>query len=89
MKRESYESRTNWENDRNIPDLALFKTLCDELIITLNERWKVKEYQENIINIEYTNRKIKNRNNLIDLLFLTFGVLILMTAIAIFPSENS
>lgn len=38
MKGESYESRTNWENDRNIPDLALFKTLCDELIITLNER---------------------------------------------------
>ena len=27
----------NWENGRNMPDLSLFKPLCDELGITINE----------------------------------------------------
>ena len=27
----------NWENGRNMPDLSLFKPLCDELDITINE----------------------------------------------------
>ena len=49
----------NWENGRNMPDLSLFKPLCDELDITINEllsgeRLKEEEYQgkfeENIIN---------------------------------------
>ncbi len=89
----------NWENGRNMPDLSLFKPLCNELNITLNdlmsgEKLKEKEYQkkleENMINtIDYTNKKIKNRNNFIGLILITFGVLIAITAIAIFPSESS
>ena len=27
----------NWENGRNMPDLSLFKPLCDELNITIND----------------------------------------------------
>ena len=27
----------NWENGRNMPDLSLFKPLCSELDITINE----------------------------------------------------
>ena len=89
----------NWENGRNMPDLSLFKPLCHELDITLNdlmsgEKVKEKEYQEkleeNIINtINYTNKKIKNHNNLIGLILIIFGVLISITAVAIFPSESS
>ena len=89
----------NWENGRNMPDLSLFKPLCQELDITLNdlmsgEKVKEKEYQEkleeNIINtINYTNKKIENRNNFIGLLFISFGILVSVTAIAIFPSESS
>ena len=89
----------NWENGRNMPDLSLFKPLCNELDITLNdlmsgEKVKEKEYQEkleeNIINtINYTNKKIKNHNNLIGLILIIFGVLISITAVAIFPSESS
>ena len=89
----------NWENGRNMPDLSLFKPLCNELDITLNdlmsgEKVKDKEYQEkleeNIINtINYTNKKIKDRNNFIGLILITFGVLISITAVAIFPSESS
>ena len=89
----------NWENGRNMPDLSLFKPLCNELDITLNdlmsgEKVNEKEYQEkleeNIINtINYTNKKIKNHNNLIGLILIIFGVLISITAVAIFPSESS
>lgn len=89
----------NWENGRNMPDLSLFKPLCNELDISLNdlmsgEKVKEKEYQEkleeNIINtIDYTNKKIKNKNNFIGLILIIFGVLISITAVAIFPSESS
>ncbi len=89
----------NWENGRNMPDLSLFKPLCNELGITLNdllsgEKVKEKEYQEkleeNIINtINYTNRKIENKSNFIGLTLIVFGILISITAVAIFPSESS
>ena len=93
------KSISNWENGRNMPDLSLFKPLCDELNISLNdllsgEKVTENEYQEkleeNIINtIDYTNKKLENRNNFIGLILITFGVLISITAIAIFPSESS
>lgn len=89
----------NWENGRNMPDLSLFKPLCDELDISLNDLMsgevvKSKEYQEkleeNIINtISYTNKKLENKNNIIGLLLIIFGVLISLSAISIFPSESS
>lgn len=89
----------NWENGRNMPDLSLFKPLCDELDITINdlmsgEKISDNKYQEkleeNIINtIDYTNQKLKNKNNFIGLILIIFGVLISITAVAIFPSESS
>lgn len=89
----------NWENGRNMPDLSLFKPLCSELDISLNDlmsgkKVKEKEYQErleeNIINtIDYTNKKIENKNNFIGVILIVFGVLISITAVAIFPSESS
>ncbi len=93
------KSISNWENGRNMPDLSLFRPLCNELNISLNdlmsgEKVKEKEYQEkleeNIINtIDYTNKKIENKNNFIGLILITFGVLISIIAVAIFPSESS
>ena len=89
----------NWENGRNMPDLSLFKPLCSELNISLNDLMSGevvnnKEYQEkleeNIINtIDYTNKKLENKNNFIGLIFIVFGVLISLTAMAIFPSDSS
>ena len=89
----------NWENGRNMPDLSLFKPLCHELGISLNdflsgEVVTEKEYQErleeNIINtIDYTSKKIKGRNYLIGLILIIFGVLISVSAVAVFPSESS
>ena len=95
----SSKTVSNWENGRNMPDLSLFKPLCEELDINLNdflsgEKVKETEYQkkleENIINtINFSNNKLRNENNFIGLILITFGILISITAIAIFPSESS
>lgn len=89
----------NWENGRNMPDLSLFKPLCDELNITINEllsgqKLNKNEYQEkfeeNIVNtIDYTNKKLHKKNRLISEILLFFGLGIIFTAITIFPSESS
>ena len=93
------KSISNWENGRNMPDLSLFKPLCDELNISLNdfmsgEKVKEKEYreklEENVINtIDYSNKKIESQNIFIGLILIVFGVLISITAVGIFPSESS
>lgn len=95
----SEKSISNWETGRNMPDLSLFKALCENLDITINdllsgEKIKKEEYQEkleeNIVNtIDYTNKKMESKNNFIGLILIIFGVLISLTAIAIFPSESS
>lgn len=89
----------NWENGRNMPDLSLFKPLCDELDITINdlisgERINKDKYQEkfeeNIVNtIDYSTKKINKYSNTIGLLLVIFGLFISMSAIMIFPSESS
>ncbi len=89
----------NWENGRNMPDLSLFKPLCDELGITINdlmsgEKISKNKYQEkfeeNIVNtIDYSTKKINKYSDLIGMLLVIFGLFISMSAIMIFPSESS
>ena len=89
----------NWENGRNMPDLSLFKPLCDALSITINdllsgEKISKEEYQEkfeeNIVNtIDYSTKKIGKYHNIISLLFVIFGLFVSISAISIFPSESS
>ncbi len=89
----------NWENGRNMPDLSLFKPLCDALGITINdllsgEKISKEEYQEkfeeNIVNtIDYSTKKIGKYHNIISLLFVIFGLFVSISAISIFPSESS
>lgn len=93
------KSISNWENGRNMPDLALFKPLCEILNITINdlisgERVNEEKYQdkleENIINtIDYSNKKVLEKNNLIGIILISFGLLLSFTAMSIFPSESS
>ena len=89
----------NWENGRNMPDLSLFKPLCDELDITINEllsgeKLKKEEYQEkfeeNIINtIDYSTKKINLIRNYMGIVLLVLGILISFTAMTMFASESS
>ena len=89
----------NWENGRNMPDLSLFKPLCHELDITINEllsgeKLKKEEYQEkfeeNIINtIDYSTKKINIIRNNLGIVLLIIGILISFTAMTMFRSESS
>ncbi len=85
----------NWENGRNMPDLALFKSLCEELNISINElisgeKISKEEYQEkleeNIINtIDYSSTKIKHvKKNRLLLIFLT--IIITLVSIILFDT---
>ncbi len=77
-------SVSNWENGKNMPDLSLFKPLCECLGITINELLSGEKidkeiYQErleeNIINtIDYSNKKLEQKNKLIGLILLLFGI---------------
>jgi len=93
------KSISNWENGRNMPDLSLFKPLCEVLDISINDlisgkRVSKDKYQEkleeNIIStIDYTNKKVSEKNNLIGIILITFGIVLAITAMTIFPSESS
>ena len=89
----------NWENGRNMPDLSLFKPLCDELDITINEllsgeklpKEKYQEkFEENIINtIDYSAKKLRITNRMIGLILLVVGVIMSLTAMTSFRSDSS
>ncbi|MBR3674166.1 MAG: helix-turn-helix domain-containing protein [Clostridia bacterium] len=90
---------SRWENGNYMPDISLLKPLSEELDITLNdllsgEKVEKEKYQEkleeNIINtINYSNKKVAEKNNSISLLLVVFGVLCTITAMSIFPSDSS
>lgn len=91
-------SVSNWENGKNMPDLSLFKPLCEILDITINEllsgeKINKDNYQEkleeNIINtINYSNKKIEQKNKLIGLILLLSGVLISILGLMAFHPDS-
>ncbi len=92
-------SVSNWETGKNMPDLSLFKPLCEILEISINEllsgeKLKRAEYQdkleENIVNtIDYSTKRITKYNQVISLILIIFGFFISLSALMIFPSESS
>ncbi len=92
-------SVSNWETGKNMPDLSLFKPLCEILDITINELLSGErlseeiyreKFEENIVNtIHYSAKKIAKYDHLISLLTIIFGLFIALSAIMIFPSESS
>ena len=89
----------NWENGRNMPDLSLFKPLCDELGITINELLSgekiesevyQEKFEENIINtIDYSTKKIKITKDKLAIVVFSVGLLLAFMAMSVFPSESS
>ena len=88
----------NWENGRNIPDLSLFKSLCNKLNITINdllsseivkENVYQKKLEENIVKtINYSNKKIQRKSNIIGITLIVIGTLIAISAIAILSDSS-
>ena len=83
----------NWENGRNMPDLSLFKPLCDELDISINdlmsgEKIKKEQYQEkleeNIVNLTVGNKKIFSKRLKIFSSLLAFILIIFIVAVYIY-----
>ncbi len=76
---------SNWENGKNMPDLSLFKPLCDILGITINElmsgeKIDNKEYneklEENFINtIDYIDKRNVKSNNIMSIIWLVIGII--------------
>lgn len=90
---------SNWENARCMPDLSLYKPLCDILDITINdfisgEKVSKEEYQEkleeNIIDtINYTTKKVLDKDKLIAEIFFICGLAIIFLAFTIFQPDSS
>lgn len=93
------KSISNWENGRNMPDLSLFKPLCQVLDITINELLsgeKIEDekyqekFEENIVNtIDFSTKRLNEYNQVISLVIIIFGLFISISALMIFPSESS
>ncbi len=95
----SDKSISRWENGRTMPDLSLFKPLCNELNITLNDLMsgeKVskeiyqEKFEENIVNtINYSTKKLTKYHQCLSLILIIFGLFISISAIMIFKNESS
>lgn len=92
-------SVSNWENGKNMPDLSLFKPLCEILGITINELLSGEElseekyqekFEENIVNtIDYSTKRLNKYSGVISIILIIFGLFISLSAIMMFPSESS
>ena len=90
---------SRWENGNYMPDISLLKPLSEELGITLNdlisgEKVDKEHYQEkleeNIIStIDYTSKKVYEKNKVIAEILMFFGLGLAFIAFTIFPSESS
>ena len=90
---------SRWENGNYMPDISLLKPLSEELGITLNdlisgEKVEKEHYQEkleeNIIStIDYTSKKVHEKNKVIAEILMFFGLGLALIAFTIFPSESS
>ena len=90
---------SRWENGNYMPDISLLKPISEELGVTLNdllsgEKVEKEQYQEkleeNILNtIDYINKKVNEKNNLLGILLIAFGIICSFTAMSIFPSDSS
>lgn len=90
---------SRWENGNYMPDISLLKPLSEELGVTLNdlitgEKVDQEHYQEkleeNIINtIDYSSKKVYEKNRLLAEMLMFFGLGLTFIAFTIFPTESS
>lgn len=87
----------NWENGRCMPDLSLFKPLCEILGISINELiigGKTKnmdeKYERNIIKtIEYSSKEIKKNQLKTNIFIMIIGIIIILFSFIFMNSEKS
>ncbi len=95
----TYKAVSKWECGKGLPDASIMIELCKILKITVNdllsgEKIDKKEYQEklekNIINtIDYSNKKISEKNKLIYEIIMFIGLGLIFIAFTIYPTDSS
>lgn len=89
----SVNAVSKWERGLNMPDLSLFKPLCNELDITINElmsgeKIKKDEYQkkfeENMIDLNLKTKRKMNRKLIIGLFSLFFLLIVFILFILVY-----
>lgn len=88
---------SKWENGKSMPDLALLKSLCDILDITINELLsgeyisndeRKENFEENFINVINYDKKKQNIIEFIFYLFISlFGALMIFISMLIFDTS--
>ena len=90
---------SKWECGKGLPDASIMMELCEILKITVNdllsgEKIKQENYQkkleENILDtIDYSNKKVLEKNKVIYGMILFFGLGLVFTAFTIYPTDSS
>lgn len=79
---------SNWENGKNMPDLSLFKPLCKELGITINnlisgedvdDNKYIESFENNIIDIVNVTNKSKKKRTIKIISIFTLIIIILFS----------
>lgn len=80
-------SVSNWENGKCMPDISLFKPLCEELGISVNDLLNGEEYTSGsgVDILSYSNNLINSKDKLNAALFLVVGIGIMFTIYAVIP----
>jgi len=92
-------SVSNWENGRNMPDLSLFKPLCEELGVTINDLMSgeivdndkyQEKLEENIVNtIDYSIKKANEYKFSHGLTRIILGIFLCVLAIIACIEDSS
>ncbi len=95
----TYIAVSKWECGKGLPDASIMMELCKILKITVNdllsgEKVIKEDYQKklekNIIDtIDYSNKKVSEKNKLIYEMIMFFGLGLIFIAFTIYPSESS
>ncbi len=89
---------SNWENGKNMPDLSLFKDLCSELNISINDLLSgekldkevyQEKFEENVVTtIDYSIKKINKNDNFIGFMSLFFGIAIMFVVVFVLSVDR-
>ena len=95
----TYKAVSKWECGKGLPDASIMMELCKILKITVNdllsgEKVDKEHYQkkleQNIIDtIDYTDKKVSEKNKSIAIIIMFVGLGLTFIAFTIFPSESS
>ena len=95
----TYKAVSKWECGKGLPDASIMMELCKILEITVNdllsgEKVDKEHYQkkleQNIIDtIDYTDKKVSEKNKSIAMIIMFVGLGLTFIAFTIFPSESS